>query len=156
QGTISPSDRRAKLTSANLDLHINSYATIERDTPFISLAAGCVERDVFYRTNRIYPAERVALEFATEFGQRVGYLYYLWVIAGLKPAVEVEQVAEEVRNLNAYQSWSAYQLEGELAAKIYIPSVQIHRVEKWEPTTGGSVARVWLHLNTEFAEPAVI
>lgn len=153
----SPADRRAMLTAANLDLHINNYAIIQNDTPFISLAAGCVERDTFYRTNRVYPANRVALDFATESGRRPGYLYYLWVIAGLKRAVEVEQVAEEVRNLNVYQSWSTYQLEGELTAKIYIPSIQIHHVERWVPDqSGGARFDSWRYENTDFADPTVV
>ncbi len=160
QGTISPAERRAKLTAGNLDLHVNNYAAIRNDTPFLSLAAGSVERDAFYRTNRVYPAVRVALGFATDWGNRPGYLYYLWTIVSLKMSVAIEQVAEEVRSLNVYQSWSPYQLEGEVTAKIYIPSVQIERVEKWEPVgqTRGMVRTAWPqpHVNPAFEEPDVI
>src|SRR5262245_22176582 len=42
-GTISPQERRSKLTAANLDLHVNNYSSFSKQTPFLSLAAGCVE-----------------------------------------------------------------------------------------------------------------
>jgi hypothetical protein len=137
--TISPPQRRQKLTAANLDLHINNYSSFANETPFISLAAGCVERDVFYRTNRIYPADDTALAFATENGVRPGFLFYCWVIVGLRPAVSIEAVAEEVRELNAYRSWSAYQLEGELTAKIQVHANHIQRVEWWQPGGNGQI-----------------
>jgi hypothetical protein len=135
--TISPAEIRQKLTTANLDLHVNNYNSVQNDTPFISLTAGCVERNVFYQTNRLVPAEDTALMFATENGTRSGFLFYCWVIVGLKQAVAIEAVAEEVRELNSYRSWSAYQLEGELTAKIHIPANQIQRVEWWAPGSGG-------------------
>jgi hypothetical protein len=138
---ISPAQRRQKLTSSNLDLHVNNYNSIRKDTPFISVTAGCVERDVFYRTNRIVSAEDTALMFATDNGTRPGFLFYCWVIAGLKPAVAIESVAEEVRELNSYRSWSAYQLEGELTAKIQIPANQIQKIEWWAPGQDGQLAK---------------
>jgi hypothetical protein len=138
---ISPNEIRQKLTASNLDHHINNYANFRTDTPFLSLAAGCVERDTFYRTNRIYPAQDTALSFATDNGMRHGFLFYCWVIVGLKPAVSIESVAEEVRELNSYRSWSAFQLEGELTAKIYIPANQIQRIEWWAPNGQGTLLR---------------
>lgn len=156
QNIISPPEVRDKLTSANLDLHINNYATIAANTPFISLAAGCIERDVFYRTNRIHPAIRTALSFATDWGNGSGYLYFLWVIVGLTGAVPVQQVAEEVRNLNVYRSWSPYQLEGEVTAKVHIPSLQIQRVECWEPVARGRLRQRWVHPNPAFESPDLI
>jgi hypothetical protein len=140
-GTISPAKRRQKLTAANLDLHVNNYDSIKNETPFISLTAGCVERDVFYRTNRVLPAEDTALMFATNNGTAPGFLFYCWVVVGLKPAVPIEGVAEEVRELNSYRSWSAYQVEGELTAKINIPANQIQRVEWWAPGPGGQLTQ---------------
>jgi hypothetical protein len=136
---IRPDEIRQKLTPANLDHHINNYDNFSVDTPFLSLAAGCVERDVFYRTNRIYPAQDTALSFATDNSTRHGFLFYCWVIVGLKPAVSIEAVAEEVRELNSYRSWSAYQLEGELTAKIHVPANQIQRVEWWKPSGHGEL-----------------
>jgi hypothetical protein len=140
-GTIRPHEIHQKLTTANLDLHVNNYNSICNDTPFISLTAGCVERDAFYRTNRVVPAEDTALMFATNNGTAAGFLFYCWAIVGLKPAVSIGAVAEEVRELNSYRSWSAYQLEGELTAKIHIPSNQIQKVEWWAPGTTGQLTQ---------------
>lgn len=77
-GLISPPQRRQKLTHRNLAMHVNQYQAVDpqtgrpfsEDTPFISLAAGAVERDVFFQTNRIYPAKLTALDFATQGGKR--------------------------------------------------------------------------------------
>ena len=160
---IKPPEVRAKLTDANLDLHVNNYSSFRDDTPFISLTAGCVERDVFYRTNRIVPAEDTALAFATRNGTTLGFLFYCWVIVGLKPAVPIETVAEEIRELNSYRSWSDYQLEGELTAKIQVQSNQIQRVEWWEPDAGGALtlqsrAPDWApaYVNPQFSPPSEV
>jgi hypothetical protein len=159
--TIATSEISQKLTSTNLDLHVNNYNSISNDTPFISLTAGCVERDVFYRTNRIVPAEDTALMFATDNGTVEGFLFYCWVIVGLKPAVSIGAVAEEVRELNSYRSWSGYQLEGELTAKIYVPSNQIEKIEWWAPGSDGHLTKQtgtpeWnpAYLNTTFNPPS--
>jgi hypothetical protein len=158
---ITPPQTRRKLTAANLDLHINNYSSFAADSPFLSLAAGCVERDVFYRTNRIHPAEDTALAFATDNGTRPGFLFYCWVIVGLKPAVAIEAVAEEVRELNSYRSWSAFQLEGELTAKVQVPANQIQRVEWWRPTKRRRMEKVtqlpnWVpaYVNPRFNPPS--
>jgi hypothetical protein len=162
-GRISPFQVREKLTATNLSLHINNYPFFSAETPFISLAAGCVARDVLYRTNRVYPADDTALAFATENGVRPGFLFYCWVIVGLNPAVSIEAVAEEVRELNSYRSWSAYQLEGELTAKIQVNANQIHRVEWWEPEGSGQLQLrsrppEWnpSYLNPRFAPPSSV
>ncbi len=96
-GTISPSARRAKLTAANLDRHVHDYDPFGAQTPFISLTAGCVERDIAMRLNRVHEAQDVALRLGTDWGARHAYLFYCWVVVGLKPAVSVEGVAEEIR-----------------------------------------------------------
>ena len=41
---ISPQEVATVLTETNLDRHLHDYDTYGSDTPFISLAAGCVER----------------------------------------------------------------------------------------------------------------
>jgi hypothetical protein len=157
-GTISPAKIRQKLTPGNLDRHIHDYETFGPDTPFISLTAGCVERDVALRLNRIHEAQDVALRFATDWGHRTGYLFYCWVVVGLKPAVTVESVAEEVRELNTYLSWSDYQLEGEVTAKINVPANQISACERWDGDGLGRVnaGYVWRHENTRFDGPAIV
>jgi hypothetical protein len=156
--SISPAARRTKLTAANLDRHVHDYDTYGAQTPFISLTAGCVERDVGLRLNRVHEAQDVALRFGTDWGARPGYLFYCWVVVGLKPAVSVEGVAEEIRELNTYLSWSDYQLEGEVTAKINVPANQIHAWERWDCDHHGKVngTNTWRHLNPRFDSPALI
>lgn len=135
-GPADPADVRARLTPHALDRHLHDYDNFKHETPFISLTAGCVERDVVWQLNRLHEAQDVALRFATDWGRRPGYLFHAWVLVGLNPAVEIESVAEEVRSLNTYTRWSDYQLEGEITAKLQIPANQIERWERWEPSAG--------------------
>jgi hypothetical protein len=152
-GRITTIETRSKLTADNLDRHVHDYEVYASETPFISLTAGCVERDVALRINRIHEAEDVATRFATEFGRRDGYLFYCWVVTGLKPAVGIQGVAEEIRELNTYLSWSDYQLEGEVTAKIWIPSNQIEAWERWKSDGNGTVTRkLWRRPNPGFVE----
>jgi len=154
---ISPAARRAKLTRGNLDRHIHDYDNFKLYSPFISLTAGCVERDVALSVNRIHEAEDVALRFATDWGKRPGYIFYCWVVVGLKPAVSVESVAEEVRELNTYLSYSDFQLEGEVTAKIIVPANQIHSCERWDADGRGKVnLSGWRYENARFDQPAVV
>lgn len=156
---ISPQGMRRKLTRRNLDRHVHDYHNFGADTPFISLTAGCVERDAALRLNRIHTAQEVALRFATSWGQHTGYLFYCWVIVGLKPAVEVEAVAEEVRELNTYVSYSDFQLEGEITAKINVPSNQIERCERWDPPGSiktGKFVRSQVFQNQAFTPPETV
>ena len=157
-GRISTSARRAKLTAANLDRHVHDYDTFGSHTPFISLTAGCVERDIAMRLNRVHEAQDVALRFGTDWGARHGYLFYCWVVVGLKPAVSVEGVAEEIRELNTHLSWSDYQLEGEVTAKIYVPANQIHAWERWDSDHNGNVnaSSTWRKRNPRFDAPALV
>jgi hypothetical protein len=156
-GKISTAEQRDKLTQANLERHIHDYDRFKDETPFISLTAGCVERDAALRFNRIHEAQEVALRFATNLGERDGYLFYCWVVVGLKPAAGVEGVAEEVRELNTYLSYSDFQLEGEVTAKIYVPANQIQRFERWEAKDGRVTGKPdWEYRNQRFDTPALI
>ena len=148
-------DVRNKLTPAALDRHLHDYDNFKGETPFISLTAGCVERDVVQRLNRLHEAQDVALRFATDWGARTGYLFHCWVVVGLNPAVEIESVAEEVRSLNTYTRWSDYQLEGEITAKLQVPSNQIERWERWEPSPHppSHPQRVHVQINPDFDPP---
>lgn len=129
---------RDKLTRRNLDWHVNRYSDFDPTTsqpfcdgtPFISLTAGTVERDKYIQTNQAHPALKTALEFATDWGQTGGYVFFCYVIVALNPAVGVEAVAEEIRDLKTYRAWSAWNLEGEIAAKIKVPSNQIRSCAK--------------------------
>jgi hypothetical protein len=154
---ISPADRRKILNYANLDRHIHDYENFKNDTPFISLTAGCVERDTALKLNRIHEAEDVALRFATNYWERPGYIFYCWVVVGLKPAVSVEAVAEEMRELNTYLSYSDYQLEGEITAKFIVPANQILRCELWDFDKDLCEPKMfWSCDNTRFDYPAVV
>jgi hypothetical protein len=141
---MDPAEITDKLTARNLDLHINHFTEpdpvtqrpFNEQTPFISLTAGTVERDAAARTNYVHRARRTALWFATEFGRRTtAYLYICWVILAPRASVEIEHLAEEVRDLNVYRHYSPFQTEGEVVAKIQVPDNQIARYEKWELDT---------------------
>jgi hypothetical protein len=133
-GQIGPSQRRAQLTPANLNRHINHFTLNDFNliTPFISLSAGTVERDRAAQTNLVRRARRTALWFGTEFGTLpTAYLFTCWVVLAPRRAVEIEGVAEEPRDLNTYRRYSAFQTEGEVTAKIIVPDNQIKSYEKW-------------------------
>jgi len=140
--TISPREIKERLTEEELYLHVNKYGSphptrpdsVASQTPFISLTAGAVSRHILVRTNLIHHAAETALQFATNSGQYRGdcFLFYCWVVVGLRPAVPVRHLCEEVRELNTYRRYSAYQTEGEITAKINIPSNQIEAFEHYE------------------------
>lgn len=131
---ISPADVQRVLTEHNLDRHVHDYNAFGSETPFISVASGCVERDLQAAQNNIYSAVDVALAFATALFTRPGALFIGWLPVGLNRAVEIASVAEAIRDLNVYHRWSPYQLEGEITAKVNIPANQILRVEWWDPS----------------------
>lgn len=157
-GSITPTGCLQKLTRVNLERHIHDYAAFEAETPFISLSAGCVERDDALRLNRIHEATDIALRFATNWGEVHGYLFRCWVVVAPRPAVPVQGVAEDVRNLHTYTRYSDYQREGEITAKINIPATQIESVERWDSNGRGRIARrpLWIHLNPHFQPPEVL
>ena len=130
--TVSPSEIEAILTEHNLNRHIHDYASYGQQSPFISLAAGGVERNTMLSENFVYSAVTTALNFATDAWAQPGVLFFGWVPVALNPAVGLAAVAEEVRNLNVYQRWSLFQLEGEVTAKIHIPANQIKAIEWWD------------------------
>lgn len=160
---ISPAERREKLTDANLDMHVNHFTDADPTTgrpfsaltPFISLTAGSVERDTFAKTNLAHSARRTALWFGTDFGRLdAAYLFPCWVLVGPRPAVEVEGVAEEVRDLNSYRRYSAYQTEGEIVAKVAVPDNHIIGCEKWVwDRRRRRFSMAWSHANPHFTDP---
>lgn len=164
---ISPPEVRDKLTSANIDRHVNHFEEIDpatgspffENSPFISLSAGTVERDVVAATNFVHRARKTALWFGTQLGQHdFAYLYTCWVILAPRTAVGIEGVAEEIRDLNAYRRYSAYQTEGEVTAKIIVPGNQISHCEKWE-LRGGKRKRFvksWTLENPLFTPPEIL
>ena len=56
--------------------------------------------------------------------------------SALTPAVEISHMAEEVRELNTYRRYSAFQTEGDIVAKIEVSARQIHRYEQYRISSG--------------------
>jgi hypothetical protein len=103
------------------------FPGLVRDTtPFISLSAGAVSRDLRYRANIVHRAQMIASDFATQYGRVRGVLIYCWVVTSTVPAAPIEAVAEELRDLNSNRPFSVFQLEGEVAAKIRVPARQLY------------------------------
>jgi hypothetical protein len=162
-GTISQAEKPEKLTPANLDLHVNHFSDPDNTTelpfsdrtPFISLSSGSVERDSVAKTNYVHTALRTALWFGTNFGaSRTAYLYTCWVLLGTRQAVEVEALAEEIRDLNTYRRYSDYQTEGEVAAKIVVPDNHIEKCQKWIWDRGArTITPGWIQMNPRFTPP---
>ncbi|GLZ29392.1 hypothetical protein Lesp02_15820 [Lentzea sp. NBRC 105346] len=163
-GQISPPQVRDKLTPGNLNFHVNHFTVTMPDgrpfssaTPFISLSAGVVERDVAMKTNIVRRARRTALWFGTDFGRvKTAYLYRCWMVLAPRAAVSIEGVAEEVRDLNTYRRYSDFQTEGEIAAKVNVPANQIESCEKWvlDVSSGPAVLSLsWVFSNPLFVPP---
>jgi hypothetical protein len=163
---ITPQQIRDKLTAANLDMHVNHFSEnapgttrpFSEQTPFISMSSGTVERDAAARSNYVHSALRTALWFGTEFLTRdVAYVFTCWVVVGLRPAVEIEGVAEEIRELNVYRRYSAYQTEGEVTAKIFVPDNHITECRKWRvDRRHRSLCAEWVQKNPRFTEPETL
>ena len=154
-GGISPADVQRELTAYNLDRHVHDYDSYGPETPFISVAAGCVERDLDAAENNIYSAVDVALEFATARLTRPGALFIGWLPVALNPAVEIRSVADAIRDLNVYHRWSSFQLEGEITAKVNIPANQIKTVEWWDPSFSKDIPAD-THQNLGYVAPTPI
>ncbi|MCP5487720.1 MAG: hypothetical protein H7A43_03640 [Verrucomicrobia bacterium] len=125
-----------RLTDRNLYWHQNRYADADpqdggeefyKHTPFISTTAGSIERDSSAGINVLHPAWLIALEFATDGWTRDAYLFYCYLFVIGKRCVPHRPFSEELRELNVYTGFSAFQPEGEIAAKINIPPTQIEK-----------------------------
>ena len=140
-GRISPGEIVTKLTERNLDWHLNHYdqddpltqEAFSRNTPYISVTAGVVERDAFARRNVVFDPLLMALRFATRDFTTRGHVFYAHVFTLGRQSIELEGFSEEVRELNIYQNYMPFHPEGEITAKIIIPAPQI---EKWEEYDG--------------------
>jgi hypothetical protein len=151
-GTISPAMIATVLTDHNLDRHLHDYDAYRYDTPFISLACGSVERDALVKSNFVYSAVDTALMFATEDWMRPGALFFCWVPTSQNRAVAISTVSEPVRDLNIYQRWSPFQLEGEITAKVNIPANQIEKVEWWDGTYSKKSPK-FMWPNSDYVDP---
>jgi hypothetical protein len=159
-----------RLTEGDLDLHVNGYSTPDPGsgrpyhevTPFISLSAGCVDRDVAAKTNVTHRALRTALQFATtDFSQPsrpacAGWVLLCYVLVSVNRAVTVPAVAEEIRELNHNRAYSDWYWQGEVTAKIHVPSTQILCATRWETGPAGRLDSTGLLVNPRFTHPSVL
>ena len=106
----------------------------------------------------MHTALRTALQSGTNFGASdTAYLFTCWVLVGTRAAVEVEAVAEEIRDLNTYRRYSAYQTEGEITAKIVVPDNHIQKCQKWRwDRAARTVTPDWEQMNPRFASPEIL
>jgi hypothetical protein len=167
-GRISPAEVKEKLTEDNLFWHLERYDDVHpttgrpfnQDTPYISTTAGSVQRDQLLARNVFYPPLLTAILFATSWFQRPGYVFYGYVYVLGKKSVPLQEFAEEVRELNIYTSWLRFHEEGEIVAKIILPSTRLSRVERYEPSQslrdlrrGVKPAPAWTLENPTFCAP---
>jgi hypothetical protein len=140
QGLLPQAQIPGKLTDRNLDWHQNSYEQpdplesgqkFSLNTPYISTTAGTVTRDLASKTNTLTPAWKIALYFATDGWTKDGWLFHCHLFIIGKRAPALRSFSEELRELNIYQGFSIYQPEGEITAKIDIPTAQIERADFW-------------------------
>jgi len=140
-GVLPAAEISLRLTERNLHWHQNRYddsdplegnEEFSKHTPFISTTAGSVERDAFNQINNLYPAWWEALRFATNFWTTDGWIFYCsaWILGS--KAIGHQAFSEELRELHVYSNFSLFQLEGEITAKIQIPTAQIEKAEKWK------------------------
>lgn len=147
-GGISAAEISAQLTDNNILCHLNHYndplpaahpqfspgekLSYGDITPFISTTAGAIQRFSSPGLNICFPAFMTALQFATANFTTRGFIFYAYVITLGKKAVPLVQFAEEVRQLQLYHHYLPYNREGEIVAKIVIPSAQIEKAEEYD------------------------
>jgi hypothetical protein len=157
-----------KLTERNLFWHLEHYdrhdpltgAPFHKNTPYISTSAGCVERDAYRGINFILSPFLTALNFATDTFTRRGYIFYGYVLVIGKQSIPMREFAEEVRELHIYTGYLRYHPEGEVVAKISIPSVRLEKVECYDPSKalidlrrGVDPTPEWTENNRNFQPP---
>ncbi|QDA61419.1 hypothetical protein [Hymenobacter jejuensis] len=144
--TITKEEIKSNLVDSNIFHHLNHYnhklpsghslahlGTSYGDvSPFISTTAGAIQRDAFHRRNILFDPFITALCFATNNFTASGFVFYAYLITLGKAAVALEQFAEEVRELHIYQYYLPYHHEGEIMAKVVIPSAQIEKAEEYD------------------------
>jgi hypothetical protein len=149
--SITSAGIQAQLTETSILRHLNQYdeplptthdltkppysaKTYGDITPFISTTAGAIQRDKFAQRNIIFPPFLTALRFATNNFRTSGFIFYAYLCTLGKQAIPFAQLAEEVRELNIYHQYLPFHHEGEITAKIIIPSAQIEKaIEYYGP-----------------------
>lgn len=147
--TITPAAIQDQLTEAAILCHLNQYddplpsthdltrhpysaKTYGDVTPFISTSAGAIQRDKFVQRNIIFPPFLIALRFATKNFKASGFIFYAYLFTLGKQAIPFQGLAEEVRELHIYQQYLPFHHEGEITAKIIIPSAQIEKAVEYD------------------------
>lgn len=146
---ITPAEIQAQLTEKAILCHLNQYddplpsthalakppysaKTYGNVTPFISTTAGAVQRDKFRQRNIIFPPFLTALRFATNNFRTSGFIFYAYICTLGKQSIPFEGLGEEVRELHIYQQYLPFHHEGEITAKILIPSSQIEQAVEYD------------------------
>jgi hypothetical protein len=129
--SISPPQIAEKLTEDALVAHLVDYSSVQNETPFISTTAGTVERDARAARNLYFPPMYTALRFATRDFTQDGYVFYAYLFLLGRKSVELEEFAEEVRDVNTYTGYYTWHPEGEIVAKVHIPARRIEKAEKY-------------------------
>ena len=137
-----------RLTEQNVLWHLSNYDQIDpttgllfgERTPFISATAGTVERDAYLAMNFVHSAFVTAMAFATDNFQRDGAIFYGYVTVLGKKALIHQEFAEETRDLNLFHAYQPFHPEGEIVAKIAIPSPRLEKVEGYN---GNAALQDW-------------
>lgn len=139
-GSISPNEVRDQLTDANLFHHLNDYAkplpaghpmklrgatTYGDATPFISTTSGAIQQDHSAGKNFLFHPFLTAVKFATQNFTTSGFVFSGFLVTIGRKSIPFAGFSEEVRELHIYSQYLQYHHEGEVAAKIEIPSNQI-------------------------------
>lgn len=149
-GRISAGEAIQHLTAVNAELHLNHYhkpvpsgnalaslgaARFGDVSPFISTTAGAIQQDHLHKKNICFDPFLTALRFATGNFRYRGYVFYAYLFTIGKIAIEMEQFSEEVRELHIYKDYLPYHRQGEVMAKIIIPTVQIEKAVGYDGPT---------------------
>jgi hypothetical protein len=132
---ISPPEIQQKLSERALHDHLVNYDSVRTTTPFISTTAGTVEREAAKARNVFFPPMYTALRFATRNFTQDGYVVHAYVYTLGKQSIELEEFAEEVRDVNTYTAYYKWHPEGEIVAKVLIPARRIEKIEKFAVAT---------------------
>jgi hypothetical protein len=141
-----------RLTEPNLDIHVNHYSRVDprtgkhffEITPFISPAASSTatsRRRPMPRTARSAPrwSSPVRITPIRDARPALGWIIVCYVLVGVQPAPTIPGVAEEVRKFKHLRPYSPWYLQGEVTAKVNVPSRQILYAERCSrPTSCGT------------------
>ncbi|HEY0433965.1 MAG TPA: hypothetical protein VGC95_08840 [Chitinophagaceae bacterium] len=136
--TLPANEVRGRLTERNIEWHLSHYDDLDPlmgnepfcdNTPFISTTAGSIQRNSALLTNESFSSFITALQFATNNFTDDGVIFYAYEFVLGKKSVELEEFAEETRELNIWTSFQPYHPEGEIVAKIWIPPQRLESAE---------------------------